>query len=117
MTQLTFDFSNAQPVLHRADANDYHHVPASGKQLHFAHQIAARARKSVPQDALASRDALSAWIDANKAVMQRSDRFSSYPSSKQVAFAERIARIKRRSVPDECFKDRTLMSRWIDRNR
>ena len=44
-------------------------------------------------------------------------RLDRYPSSKQVAFAERIARIKRRSVPDACFKDRTLMSRWIDSNR
>ena len=31
----------------------------------------------------------------------------------QVAFAERIARIKRIAVPDEAFRDRGLMSRWI----
>ena len=35
----------------------------------------------------------------------------------QVAFAERIARIQRRNVPDECFKDRGLLSKWIDHNR
>jgi hypothetical protein len=28
------------------------------------------------------------------------------PTSKQVAFAETLARIKRRAVPDECFRDR-----------
>ena len=39
------------------------------------------------------------------------------PSSKQVAFAERLARIKRRAVPDECFRDKGIMSKWIDGNR
>ena len=41
----------------------------------------------------------------------------SLPSSKQVAFAERLARINRRAVPDECFRDKGLMSKWIDGNR
>jgi hypothetical protein len=31
------------------------------------------------------------------------------PTSKQVAFAEKLARIKRRAVPDECFRDKGLM--------
>jgi hypothetical protein len=31
--------------------------------------------------------------------------------------AERLARIKRRAVPDECFRNRGLMSKWIDGNR
>jgi hypothetical protein len=39
------------------------------------------------------------------------------PSSKQVAFAEKLARIKRRAVPDECFRDKGLMSKWIDVNK
>ena len=39
------------------------------------------------------------------------------PSSKQVAFAERLARIKHRAVPYECFRDKGLMSKWIDGNR
>ena len=42
---------------------------------------------------------------------------SGQPTSRQVAFAERLARIKRRAVPDECFRDRQLLSRWIDSNR
>ena len=41
----------------------------------------------------------------------------SRPTSKQVAFAERLARIKRRAVPDECFRDKGLMSKWIDGNK
>jgi len=39
------------------------------------------------------------------------------PTSKQVAFAERLARLRRRAIPDECFRDRQLLSRWIDSNR
>jgi hypothetical protein len=30
-----------------------------------------------------------------------------------VAFAEKLARIKWRAVPDECFRDKGLMSKWI----
>ena len=41
----------------------------------------------------------------------------SLPSSKQVAFAERLARVKRRAVPDEYFHDKGLMSKWIDGNK
>ncbi|MBD1204825.1 MAG: hypothetical protein H9533_11900 [Rhodobacteraceae bacterium] len=38
------------------------------------------------------------------------------PSSKQVAVAERIARLRLR-IPDECYRDRgMMMSRWIARN-
>ena len=33
------------------------------------------------------------------------------------AFAEKLARIKRRAVPDECFRDKGLMSKWIDGNK
>jgi hypothetical protein len=31
------------------------------------------------------------------------------PTSKQVAFAEKLALIKRRAVPDECFRDKGLV--------
>ncbi|KKN34480.1 hypothetical protein LCGC14_0793430, partial [marine sediment metagenome] len=37
--------------------------------------------------------------------------------SKQVAFAERIARLKRREIPQQCFRDKVMMSRWIDGNK
>ena len=64
----------------------------------------------------AHRRTLSAWIEAqtNLKPVSELDRL---PSSKQVAFAERLARIKRRAVPDECFRDKGLMSKWIDGNR
>ena len=34
-----------------------------------------------------------------------------------VAPESRFARMKRRAIPDECFRDAGLMSRWIDANR
>jgi hypothetical protein len=46
----------------------------------------------------------------------RIEPFSNYPTSKQVGFAEPIARMKRREVPQECFRDREVMSKWIDAN-
>ena len=97
--------------------NDYHQLPVSDKQLRFARSLAARAAVALPGDVIQDRRALSAWIDAHLARQKRASPFSHYPSSKQVAFAERIARIKRRHVPRECFRDMGLMSRWIDANR
>ncbi len=94
--------------------NDYHHLPASEKQLRYARSIATRAAIDLPRDVLEDRRALSAWIDRHK---RPASRFDAYPSSKQVAFAERIARIKRRDIPRECFRDKSLMSRWIDSNK
>lgn len=97
--------------------NDYHHLPVSDKQLRYARDIAARGAVDLPGDVLEDRRALSAWIDRHKRAAHPVSRFDAYPSSKQVAFAERIARIKRRAVPPECFRDKTLMSRWIDCNK
>ena len=59
---------------------------------------------------------LSAWIEAQAQLKPVSD-MDQLPTSKQVAFAEKLARIKRRAVPDECFRDKGLMSKWIDGNR
>lgn len=98
-------------------SNDYHQLPVSDKQLRYARSIAARARLRLPDDVMQDRRAMSAWIDAHLAKQEDVSRFSRYPSSKQVAFAERIARIKRRDVPRECFRDKGLMSAWIDGNR
>jgi hypothetical protein len=61
------------------------------------------------------RRSLSAWIDAQAKLNPGAQ--DSRPTSKQVAFAERLARIKRRAVPDECFRDKGLMSKWIDGNK
>jgi len=41
----------------------------------------------------------------------------SCPTLMQVAFADRLAWIKRRAVPDDCFRNKVLMSKWIDGNR
>lgn len=68
----------------------------------------------LPWEVQQDRRSLSAWIET-QAKLKPAD--TSHPTSKQVAFAERLARIKRRAVPDECFRDRGLMSKWIDGNR
>lgn len=121
----------AQPPhteLHALTSNDYHQLPrarpkrlpATGKQLSYARDIAARTATELPEDLHQDRQALSAWIDAHRprpSDAARTSRFANYPSAKQVGFAERIARLKRSPVPPECFHDRKMMSRWIDRNK
>ena len=97
-------------------SNDYHLLPVTEKQLQFARAIAQRTGQVLSWDAQQDRRALSTWISENQNA-PKGGQFSNYASSKQVAFAERIARLKRRSVPDECFRDRGLMSKWIDHNR
>jgi len=62
------------------------------------------------------RRSLSGWIEA-QARLKPAAQIDNRPTSKQVAFAEKLARIKRRAVPDECFRDKRLMSKWIDGNR
>jgi hypothetical protein len=115
--QMSFDFSAPRTDAPEVESNDYHRLPVSEKQLRYARQIAAQKKIAVPDAALSDRARLSQWIEDNRARSAAPSRFADYPSSKQVAFAERIARIKRRAVPEECFKDRKLMSRWIDSNR
>ena len=127
--QMSFEFSPREPhtvrseahhpheAAYQTDTNDYHHMPASEKQLRYARQLAGRLHRSLPDAATRDRRSLSNWIEAHQPAARARNAFSAYPSSKQVAFAERLARAKRRSVPDACFRDRTLMSRWIDNNR
>ena len=99
-----------------SSTNDYHVLPATEKQLHYARNIAARRRIALPEDIAQDRAALSSWIDAHKSKIPES-RFDAIPSAKQVAFAEVIARRKRREVPRECFRDKTLMSAWITHHK
>ena len=88
------------------------------KQVRFAQKIAQRGGVLLPWDVLQNRRDLSNWIDQNAHILQRGNSaLSALPSSKQVQFAERIARRKKLSVPDICFKDRQTMSQWIDRYR
>ena len=89
-------------------------LPVTAKQLHFARKIALRNQVVLPWEVQQDRQSLSHWIKTQASQAPVSD---DRPSSKQVAFAERLARIKRYSVPNECFRSRALMSRWIDSNR
>lgn len=93
-------------------------IEATEKQVAYARALALRCGDKLPAHLFRDRAALSAWIEAHKNIpSQVGGRFSQYPSSKQVAFAERIARIKRRSIPRECFQDKVMMSKWIDGNK
>lgn len=92
-------------------------LPPTEKQMAFARKIAKTRALIVPWDVQQSRIALSRWIDRNLNKPANSSTGSDLPSSKQVAFAERLAMIKRTEVPRECFKSRQLMSRWIDGNK
>ncbi len=93
-------------------------LPPTPKQVDYARAIASRLRLAIPSDHAADRRLLSEWIDKHKAA-----RPAGAPprgpgaTSRQVAYAERIARTKRRAIPDECFRDAGMMSRWIDSNR
>jgi hypothetical protein len=91
-------------------------LPATPRQIAYARSLALRNQTLLPWDIQQDRRSLSAWIDA-QAQMKPLSALDSLPSSKQVAFAERLARIKRRAVPDECFRDKGLMLKWIDGNR
>ena len=90
-------------------------VPASEKQIAYARTLASRTGQAIPSALLRNRAGLSAWID--RAKRAPASKFSAYPSAKQVQFAERIARLKRRDVPAECFKAKVMMSRWIGGNQ
>ena len=89
-------------------------LPVTAKQLSYARTLAMRNGAVLPWEAQQDRRSLSAWIEAQaRQAPLPSDR----QSSKKVAFAERIARAKRRDVPEECFQSRDLMSRWITANK
>lgn len=91
-------------------------LPATPKQIAYAHALARRNGTLLPWDVQQDRRTLSGWIDA-QARMKPMSEVDQRPTSKQVAFAEKLARIKRRAVPEECFRDKGLMSKWIDGNR
>ena len=97
-----------------ASTNEQTHLPATSKQLAFAHKLAQRNNSVLDWDTQQDRWHLSRWIGEQIEVTKaRPNR----PSSKQVAFAERIARVKRLIVPNECFQSAELMSRWITANK
>lgn len=97
-----------------ASNNERAHLPATPKQLAFARKLAQRNNSVLDWATQQDRWGLSRWIDEQVEITKtRPNR----PSSKQVAFAERIARMKRRTVPNECFQSAELMSRWITANK
>lgn len=91
-------------------------LPATVKQIAYARSLALRNQTLLPWEVQQDRRRLSTWIEA-QAKLKPASEMDRLPSSKQVAFAERLARIKRRAVPDACFRDKGLMSKWIDGNR
>lgn len=101
-----------------SDPNPATKVAPTEKQIRFAHKIAQRGNILLPWNILQDRKELSIWIDQNIHILQRrGSSQGAMPSSKQVQFAERIAKRKRLCVPDICFKDKQTMSQWIDRYR
>ena len=56
------------------------------KQIRYARRIAQAGGLVLPWEAQASRRSLSFWIDANADVLNTSNAFGDYASSKQVAF-------------------------------
>lgn len=91
-------------------------LPATERQLGYARALALKNQTLLPWEVQQDRRALSSWIEAQSR-LRPAAALEALPSSKQVAFAERLARIKHRAVPVECFRDKGLMSRWIDSNR
>lgn len=96
-------------------SNDYHLLPVTDRQMHYARTIAEQSALEIPVEAQRDRRSMSAWISAHKP--HDPSPFASYPSGKQVAYAERISRSKRRPIPSECFRDKHAMSLWIDHNK
>ena len=89
-------------------------LPVTQKQMVYARTLAIKNQVVLPWEAQQDRRALSQWIDEQ---VKSPAVVDNRPTSKQAAFAERIARIKRRNVPDECYRDRELMLRWINSNK
>lgn len=89
-------------------------------QVDYARKISQRLNEVIPWEDIQDRKALSDWIGAHQAAFKKQtyQKDRTYgATSKQVAYAEKIARRKRMNVPDECFKDAGLMSKWIGTNR
>ncbi|MFV2034480.1 MAG: hypothetical protein ACC631_05130 [Halocynthiibacter sp.] len=95
-------------------------VPPTPKQVNYARLIAARLNEAIPWESAQDRRALSDWISAHRETRSPANRPTSRPvgaTSRQVGYAEKIARRKRLNVPEECFRDAGLMSAWISHNR
>ena len=67
-------------------------LPVTPKQIAYARSLALRNQTLLPWEVQQDRRALSSWIDA-QARLKPVSTLDQLPSSKQVAFAERLARI------------------------
>jgi len=96
-----------------------HTLPPTPKQVDYARHIAARLGAAIPVEKINDRAALSLWIGQHQARLKShtSQPQDTRATSRQVAYAERIARTKRRAIPEECFRDVGLMSAWISSNQ
>ena len=103
-----------------AERPDYASLPPlrpTNRQLQYAQKIATSSGIVLPKDVQLDRANLSRWIDANRHRMARSNGVAdNLPTARQIAWAERIARGRKRGIPDECYKSRELLARWIDAN-
>ena len=103
-----------------AERPDYASLPPlrpTDRQLQYAEKIANSAGITLPRDARLDRADLSRWIEANRHRIARSKRVAdNLPTARQIAWAERIARGRKRSIPDEYYKNRELLAKWIDSN-
>ena len=87
------------------------------RQMLYARRIAASACIVLPWDVQQDRAALSQWIEAHEDRLKQREPRPDTPGSRQVAYAERIARARRRTIPDEYYRSRSLLSRWIETNK
>ena len=89
-------------------------------QVDYARKISQVINQSIPVEDIRDRRALSNWIASHQNAFKSAPRvYARNPgaTSKQVAYAEKIARRRRVNVPDECFRDSGLMSHWISTNK
>ena len=98
-----------------APSNDYHMLPVTDRQMRYALAIAEKSSLKIPVEAQHDHRSLSNWISTHKAFDP--SPFANYPTGKQIAFAEFISRSKRRPIPSEYFRNKQMMSQWIDRNK
>ena len=103
-----------------AERPDYASLPPlrpTDRQLQYAERIANSAGIALPGDARLDRADLSRRIEANRHRIARLKRVAdNLPTARQIAWAERIARGRKRSIPDEYYKSRELLAKWIDAN-
>lgn len=107
--------------------------PPSDSALGFARKIAGEKGVELPEGVLSDAQALSKWIDSHKSKGRPAGASkgagargkgpsrpaatgSTEATPKQVELAEKIAARKKVNVPDECFKSKALMSKWLDTN-